>query len=361
MAIRKNIKNEILASFTQKQSLYKDLTSTISNLLRTLLENEGITLHTLTSRCKDHSSLEGKLNRPEKSYKCLEDITDICGIRLTTYFSTDVDLVAKILKKELDIDVDASVDKRIHPDPNRFGYLSLHFVAKLKHDRAKLAEYKRYADLKFEIQIRSILQHAWAEIEHDLGYKSESGIPSDIRRRFARIAGLLELADSEFCGIREQLNSYENKLPHLIEKKPENVLIDLPTIRLLIEKDDDIIQLDKNIENATRAVLIDDRDIGVLSTLVDKLKFLNILNVSELQAAARENLDIVEKFARYWVQSELGEVSRGIGLFYLCYVLVWKSQDEEVALEYLHSSNIDTYDNREDLAEKILAFDPNLD
>jgi hypothetical protein len=63
-----------------------------------------------------------------------------------------------------------------------------------------LVEYSTHTGVQFEVQIRSTLQHAWAEIEHDRGYKSEVEVARAVRRRFSRLAGLLELADYEFDG-----------------------------------------------------------------------------------------------------------------------------------------------------------------
>jgi ppGpp synthetase/RelA/SpoT-type nucleotidyltranferase len=70
------------------------------------------------------------------------------------------------------------------------------------------------------------LQHAWAEIEHDLGYKTALGVPRNVRRQFSRLAGLLEIADTEFASIRDRLSSYERDLPGLIEQSPDEVLLD---------------------------------------------------------------------------------------------------------------------------------------
>ena len=357
MAIRKNLKNEILATFDQQRSVYADLANTVAQLLQTVLTDDGIVLHTITSRCKDRHSLVGKLNRLGKAYNTLEDITDIAGIRLTTYFADDVNRVAEVLRHELNVDGNASIDKRVQSNPDRFGYLSLHYVAQLTNDRVQLREYRRYANLRFEIQIRSILQHAWAEIEHDLGYKSASGIPSEIRRRFARVSSLLELADSEFSGIREQLNSYEKALPERIESKPMASLIDLPTLRLLVEKDLDIIQLDNGVAAATGAT-VDGIDSDALSGMVDKLSFFDITTVDQLKIIAMENAENVRKFARYWVEEGLTDVKTGIGLFYLCYVLAWKSGSREKTIAYLDNSNIDSEHNRHALSAEILAFRP---
>jgi hypothetical protein len=65
--------------------------------------------------------------------------------------------------------------------------------------------------IKFEIQMRSSLQHTWAEIEHDLGYKSMYEVPREVRREFSRIAGLLELADESFVRIRSKIADYNKQ------------------------------------------------------------------------------------------------------------------------------------------------------
>lgn len=355
--MRKNIRNEILADFDRKRSVYSSLAEMVSGLLQNLLLDEGVVLHAANYRCKDRHSLEGKLGRPGKSYACLEDITDIAGIRLTTYFADDVDRVAEILRRELEIDDLSSIDKRLTSDPDRFGYSSLHYIAKLSEERIQLREYSRYKGIVFEIQIRSILQHAWAEIEHDLGYKSASGIPADVRRRFARISGLLELADSEFCAIREQLNSYEQRLPEVIRTNPESAVIDLPTLRVLVDSDPDMALLDSTVISEVGG-FIESGDSGVLSGDVDRLRLLGINTVDELKVAAKDNIENVRKFSSYWVKDSLGEVGRGIGVFYLCYVLVWKKGDVDFAYLYLNEAGIEIYEDRRSIAQEIMGFSP---
>ncbi|MBG0819593.1 TIGR04141 family sporadically distributed protein [Planomonospora sp. ID91781] len=185
-------------------SLLDNFKVSMDSLIQTLLEIEGIQFHSVTSRIKSKSSVRQKLQRPDKR-RDLNDLTDMFGVRIITYFPDEVDVVAKLIEREFAVDQENSVDKRSILDPDRFGYLSLHYVLQLKPERAALPENRSYKDIRFELQIRSILQHAWAEIEHDIGYKSSSGVPDAVRRRFSRLAGLLELADDEFLGIRNEL------------------------------------------------------------------------------------------------------------------------------------------------------------
>jgi putative GTP pyrophosphokinase len=85
----------------------------------------------------------------------------------------------------------------------RFGYQSIHYLVKLSAARARLPEYQPFAGTIAEIQVRTILQHAWAEIEHDIQYKSSAVIPVQIHRRFMALSGMLEIADREFQGIQD--------------------------------------------------------------------------------------------------------------------------------------------------------------
>jgi ppGpp synthetase/RelA/SpoT-type nucleotidyltranferase len=169
--------------------LYSSFTQSVHKLIDQLLEESRISVHSISSRTKEEGKIREKIGREVNKYNKLSDITDISGVRIITYFEDGVDEVAKIVEREFQIDTENCTDKRSALDPDRFGYLSLHYVAWFSKARLALTEYKRFADCKVEIQIRSILQHAWAEIEHDLGYKSKQAIPRDVRRSFSRLAG----------------------------------------------------------------------------------------------------------------------------------------------------------------------------
>jgi hypothetical protein len=108
-----------------------------------------------------------------------------------------------------------------------FGYRSLHYVCR--------AEGGLPAEARFEIQVRTLLEHAWAEIEHDLGYKSPEAIPAAARRRLHRLAGLLELADQEFGAIRRELDAYAAALPERISRESEAVPLDRLSLLELLD------------------------------------------------------------------------------------------------------------------------------
>ena len=160
--------NSILKEYDNKREILENLDKSLETLINSLLKQKGIKAHQIQTRVKNRDSLEKKILAKQK-YEFLDDITDIVGIRIITYFEDEVDKVAKVVEEEFDIDRENSVDKR-EIDTDRFGYRSLYYVASLKKSRTILSEYSDFETFKFEFQIRSILQHSWAEIEHDLGY-----------------------------------------------------------------------------------------------------------------------------------------------------------------------------------------------
>jgi hypothetical protein len=128
-------------------------------------------------------------------------VTDLVGVRISTYFEDAIVDVARIVEERFAVDYRHSTDKLRFKDHGRFGYRSMHYVCAFRDPP--------HADARFEIQIRTALQHAWAEVEHDLGYKANDVVPEMIRRRFSRIASLLEIADQEFVSIRHDLRQYQ--------------------------------------------------------------------------------------------------------------------------------------------------------
>lgn len=179
---RKRRLSELTEEYQQVRSTYEAFAVKVEELIRALLEQKEIPHHSITSRAKDVKSFADKISREGKAYKAVSEVTDLAGIRIICYLSDDVDVIAKVIRDEFTVVEERSVDKRKTLDPDRFGYISLHYVAKLPDERVNWTEYQSYRDLLCEIQIRTILQHAWAEIEHDLGYKSSIGIPQRERK-----------------------------------------------------------------------------------------------------------------------------------------------------------------------------------
>ena len=145
-----------------------------------------------------------KVSRPGKGYSNPRlDITDLAGVRVITYYVEDVDQVQAVLDTEFEIDWGRSLDKRDQLDPDQFGYLSRHFVARLKEPRASLPEWSPFRELTAEFQVRTALQHAWAAVSHKVEYKSEIEVPFELRRGLHRLSALFELADSQFSLFRD--------------------------------------------------------------------------------------------------------------------------------------------------------------
>ena len=161
--------------------------------LNALLQGAGLNIHHVTGRVKKPASLADKLRRKPGRYAALEDVTDLVGVRIITYFESDVNVVSRLVESAYDVDWNHSVDKSKRHDPDRFGYMGVHYVVRATPQLPEFAALG-VCGLYFEIQIRSILQHAWAEIEHDLGYKNPEAVPREVRRRFYRLSGLLRIS-----------------------------------------------------------------------------------------------------------------------------------------------------------------------
>jgi ppGpp synthetase/RelA/SpoT-type nucleotidyltranferase len=167
-----------------------------------VLESEPILVHEIHSRLKKPESLVRKF-RTKRYEDPWHDITDIIGVRVILYYNDHVDLAVAALKKKLGWSRRHTIDKTENIGSKEFGYRSFHIVAELPKNLSQETQVPagmRY----FEIQVRSVLAHTWAQIEHEIVYKS--GIKSpDIVRRFSAISGTLEILEREFVELRESL------------------------------------------------------------------------------------------------------------------------------------------------------------
>ena len=220
--------------------LYLDL---VNALLKKHLREADIEYNLIENRVKSFDSILSKIEKKKNKYvNPFDEITDIIGIRIVTYYREDVDAIIKILFKHFEIDYKNSVNKLVNMDPDRMGYLSVHYVCKLKKDNLSTSEL-RLADLgiRFEIQIRTALQHAWAAIDHKLRYKTLVKIPKKIERKLFRISALLEVADSEFSRIKDEIMAIESFYKQKISDENYHIRLDVSTISFYLNFKDKIV------------------------------------------------------------------------------------------------------------------------
>ena len=103
--------------------------------------------------------------------------------------------------------------------------------------------------MRAEIQITSILRHAWSEIEHEW-YDLKDAYPDAVKRRFYRIAALLELAESEFLEIKKGRRQYEQSVAVRVGANDLDVQVDAVSIRPFIQQEPLVAEVDNAIANA---------------------------------------------------------------------------------------------------------------
>ena len=191
-----------LEDYEQSYDDYRAVASDLEHHIESLVKDTGREIHLVAARAKTLDSLRDKLRR--KQYMNPRDqITDLIGVRVITYYKDDVDQIVSRLKSTFKIDKTNSTDKRKILDLQTFGYRSVHLIAYLGATKAQRARYA-FSGQRFEIQVRSLLEHAWAEIEHEIVYKSGIRHTKPVLRMFAALAGTLELLDSQFGDLRRE-------------------------------------------------------------------------------------------------------------------------------------------------------------
>ena len=215
----------LLKQFRELRPSLQQLADEATALLRQALREQGVYVTAIEHRVKTEKSLTGKLELKGAKYKSIDDITDLVGLRVITFYTDEVDKVAVIAKGLFDIDWQESVDKRKLHELDAFGYNSLHYICRL-----------RTGGPRFELQMRTALQHVWSTIEHDTGYKGDVKIPREYKRQFSRLAGMLELVDEEFSRLRMVLTDYRRQTLALVKSgKLDDVPLSRETFRSYLE------------------------------------------------------------------------------------------------------------------------------
>jgi ppGpp synthetase/RelA/SpoT-type nucleotidyltranferase len=179
----------------------------IQRIIEGILEDNGINIHSIECRAKSIESYRKKILKLDKTglpkySNPLIDITDLAAVRVIVFTTSYVKTVCDIVEQNFAVSEKKDLGEE-RSDSKNFGYQSVHYLVSHTDDRLKLSDYKKFGKMICEVQVRTILQHAWAQIEHDIQYKSDNEIPKEIGRKFRALAGLIEIADREFQSIQD--------------------------------------------------------------------------------------------------------------------------------------------------------------
>lgn len=238
--------------YDKNKALYDRFSQEVEEIITKILKLNNIPYQSVGHRVKEKESFLNKCKN-EKYINPIKQITDVSGIRIIAYTNQDVSNICKILRDEFRIDEGNSGNKAEMLDTDKVGYLSVHYILQLSEKRLGLPEYKIYENLKCEVQIRTLLQHAWAEIEHDRNYKFAGVLPKEIKRRFCLVAGVLELMDCEFDKLSKDIDEYEQSTNKAVSKGDYNLGIDSKSLeKYMLKKFEGV----DNIHSSQNGIII---------------------------------------------------------------------------------------------------------
>ena len=327
----------ILEEYREALPVLEQMKEKVLQTLREALERNNIIVTAIESRVKTEESLSGKLALKGQKYATLADITDILGARIITYYTDDVDRIAAITEQLFEIDWANSVDKRKLHQLDSFGYNSLHYICRLPG-----------YEYRFELQLRTTLQHAWAAINHDTGYKSGVEIPRVYMRQMNRLAGMLEMVDDEFSRIRTEINDYRRRVQHLVQNgRLDDVLLDGDTFRSYLQAKP-LDALNKRIAAINQAEIMEAPLIRYLRVF----KALGCNTLGDVDRLIHQYEDDAYRLARHQLgNTDLDIISSAVGIQNICIVCILRTGGGKIGLNRLFEALNGHNAQNEQLAE----------
>ena len=226
-------KSAFRSYYEQNLALFEDASSSFNALLTALISHSGfIAAAKIDGRIKDKEECIRKFSRKYRSaleesetpYEIAPHITDLIGLRIVCLYEDEIEKIASVVRSHFEVvDVTDKVSA-VESTEDSFGYKGLHMDLRLNAARAQLPEYISYAPLRFELQVRTIIQDSWSVLDHKIKYKKS--IPNPLKRRINVLSALFELADREFRQIRDSTEDELREAPdETVNVQPQ---LDLP-------------------------------------------------------------------------------------------------------------------------------------
>jgi len=251
--------------------------------------------HYIEHRTKSLKSFMRKAAELEHEYRDpVDEMNDICGLRITVASLGDADAIWNLLKQELDVDEGRSFDKGADFPPDQFGYRSKHLICRVDSRRRQNREWINHVGW-VEIQIRTACQHAWAQVDRLVRYKTAAELPVDVQRRLFSLAAVLEVCDSEIESVLEAWQKTLSSASASIRRSPDTSLT-AEIFAAFVETAPEMIQLSAHVNSLGIRL----QGLGHLRRDIAILSKAGVSTVSQLEAVMQEampwSLEFFEKF-----------------------------------------------------------------
>ncbi|WP_026704422.1 RelA/SpoT domain-containing protein [Flavobacterium soli] len=210
---------EIVELWNKDKPKYESLGKLIFSFIQDKITDHEI-IPEVHYRTKDLISIIKKVKKKklEKEYT-YNHLNDKLGIRIICKFQEEMEIIDTFLKANFNV-INPEY-KHEHLDFNKLDYISNHYDSKINCLIKEFKDSEEFKDLIFEIQVRTLNQHAWSNTSHSLSYKQEANMPPNLKRKVYRLLSLYELADDEFSSVNTALKDSENDLVYKLLRKLE--------------------------------------------------------------------------------------------------------------------------------------------
>ncbi len=246
---------QVVDMFLKDRDLYNSIAKLLEKqVLPLIFQKDQLKVAQIQARAKSPASIAGKvlkkyinLGDPNKIFA---KFTDFVGARIIFLRREQVESADMIIRKNFNVDDRNTLNAANRLNEREFGYLSRHYIIKV--DQNWIKRIKNDLNLStecciniepeksvfVELQVRTWLQHVWADLSHDSIYKGDYVIPRKLQRSWNALAAILENADEDISACLEQLEQYQKNSPYYIEDERERKIETLETIAIsqLMEK-----------------------------------------------------------------------------------------------------------------------------
>ncbi|MBF0415166.1 MAG: RelA/SpoT domain-containing protein [Magnetococcales bacterium] len=377
-----NLQREIISEYDRELSVYKDFVEVNLKLFDAFIKENKISVYSINSHIIDRETLIKKLSGQYKIISTIDDINDLLSIRVLTFFEDDVDNISEIIDSEFNIVTDFLMKPETR-DPKRFGYYSRQYITRMLDSRLEWIEYRRFKNLKLNIEVKSLLQHAWYEIQHLLfGEEGKTSHP-ELYRACSRVVGALEIVDRELKRVKLINNRINKSTPsapdgttppinQAPDHKPHHPVREIEEIKLVPQSQEDPViephvatepmdsEEASNFEKISELVLNDgdvrifDRKIAdiydthleykehfviELSKIAARFSHFSYGDVKNILKKHMKEIDYIKEEFLHELPGNRNYMVRGMSLLYMFYKISSLSEDKETVRKIIKISN----------------------